>query len=62
MNAYATCTNNDGSFTCTCDAGYTGDGIACLGSISNSAVNFCKYRDKPYLRAIFRAWTVLGPG
>ena len=25
-----TCTNNDGSFTCTCNGGYTGDGIDCV--------------------------------
>ena len=31
-HAYATCTNNNGSFTCTCDVGYTGDGINCSGS------------------------------
>ena len=25
----ANCTNTDGSFTCTCNAGYTGDGVNC---------------------------------
>ena len=28
------CTNSDGSFTCTCNTGYNGDGISCAGEIS----------------------------
>ncbi len=28
VETIATCTNGDGSFTCACNAGYTGDGIA----------------------------------
>ena len=27
----ATCTNAEGSFICTCNIGYNGDGIACNG-------------------------------
>ena len=27
----AACTNSDGSFICTCDIGYTGDGMTCTG-------------------------------
>jgi len=27
----ATCTNNDRSVTCTCNAGYAGDGFNCSG-------------------------------
>ena len=26
----ATCVNNDGSYTCECDAGFTGDGKTCM--------------------------------
>ncbi|XP_078686179.1 uncharacterized protein LOC144918925 isoform X3 [Branchiostoma floridae x Branchiostoma belcheri] len=28
-HAQATCTNTDGSFTCTCNDGYTGNGVSC---------------------------------
>ena len=28
---YATCDNEEGSFECTCNTGYTGDGTSCVG-------------------------------
>jgi len=31
----ATCTNTKGSFYCTCNSGYTGDGVTCTGKILN---------------------------
>jgi hypothetical protein len=30
-NEYATCADTDGSFTCTCEDGFTGDGVVCDG-------------------------------
>ena len=32
-DANATCTNTAGSFTCTCNSGYTGNGTSCAGKI-----------------------------
>ena len=34
-HAHATCNNMDGSFTCECNAGYTGNGTACAGASIN---------------------------
>ena len=28
-SAHATCTNTDGDYNCTCEAGYCGDGFIC---------------------------------
>ena len=33
----ATCTNNDGSYECECNVGYTGDGVTCTGTYTVSA-------------------------
>ena len=36
----ATCTNTNGSYTCTCDTGYTGDGFNCTGICALSCIIF----------------------
>ena len=30
----ADCTNTDGSYTCSCSSGYSGDGTSCVGMIA----------------------------
>jgi hypothetical protein len=34
-----TCDNTNGSFACTCNGGYSGDGITCEGRLSILAIN-----------------------
>ena len=35
----AACTNTPGGFTCTCNQGYTGDGVTCMGKCSLQVLN-----------------------
>ncbi len=35
----ATCTNTDGSFTCTCLPGYSGNGLSCIGKIGGGKIS-----------------------
>ena len=37
----ATCTNTDGSFTCACNTGYSGNGVKCTGRLKIAVVKFC---------------------
>ena len=32
-HANATCNNTEGSYTCTCNTGYSGDGVTCDGKL-----------------------------
>ena len=34
-HANAACTNTDGSFTCACNTGYSGNGVTCTGRAEN---------------------------
>ena len=35
----AACTNTPGGFTCTCNQGYTGDGVTCMGKYKHDCYN-----------------------
>jgi hypothetical protein len=37
--ANATCNNTEGSYICTCDSGYSGDGFTCNGRILMRNIN-----------------------
>ena len=42
--ANAACTNTDGSFTCICNTGYSGDGITCVGKDTCKNFYYIVYR------------------
>ena len=39
-HADATCHNNEGSYTCECNSGFTGDGIECNGKSWIASKNY----------------------
>ena len=41
-HANATCNNTEGSYICTCDTGYSGDGFTCNGKILLRNMNIRK--------------------
>ena len=36
----ATCANTDGSFTCACNTGFSGDGVNCTGIGETNVLNY----------------------
>ena len=36
---HSSCSNTAGSFKCVCDAGYSGDGVTCIGIIGTEMLN-----------------------
>ena len=42
----ANCTNTNGSFTCQCKEGYTGDGVECEGMIYTQMMVLSLYKNK----------------
>ena len=39
----ATCNNTDGSYTCTCNTGYSGSGESCASKLTITLSNTCKH-------------------
>ena len=42
----ANCTNTDGSYTCSCNPGYTGDGVTCTSKLKNGEIT--SYNASPH--------------
>ena len=45
----AACTNSDGSYTCVCNVGYTGDGFTCTGMKMFPLLKICFHSVKSLL-------------
>ena len=39
----AQCTNTEGSYTCSCNPGYTGDGVSCTSKLTTLLAILCTY-------------------
>ena len=52
----ATCSDTDGSYTCTCNDGYTGDGFTCQ---SKSLIRFIFFREYCIFKFVTKNFTVL---
>ena len=50
-HANATCNNTEGSYLCTCDSGYSGDGFTCNGKTLTRNINI---REQITTRKIYK--------
>lgn len=65
-HASATCTNTDGSFTCACNSGYTGNGVSCSGLLGGFQMLGATHRQHAYVRdetipIVMSQYTLLPP-
>jgi hypothetical protein len=52
-HANATCNNTEGSYMCTCDSGYSGDGFTCNGKLFTTWVKEWKCPQKKGITLCF---------
>ena len=64
-HADATCKNTIGSFTCTCNVGYTGNGVSCTGmkcsfyQLMNCFMKCWSFFSIPFWSVLQNKWKIL---